>query len=53
MFAVLALILFILSWVLHAGTSSSVPAWLDWRGLALLGMASMAAHLIWPIGRRQ
>ena len=48
MLAILALVLFLLSWFLHGAAVSGMPTWINWTGLALLGLAAVAAHLVWP-----
>lgn len=52
MLAVIAVILFSVSWVLH-GSRASVPVWFDWQGLLLLGLVFVALHLIWPLPFRR
>ena len=51
MFAVIALILFVLAWFLHGADVAGMPAWFDATGLMLLGLAAVAAHLLWPLWR--
>lgn len=43
MLAVIAAILFAISWVLH-GAGAHMPVWFDVRGLALLGFVLLALH---------
>jgi hypothetical protein len=46
MFAVIAGILFLIGWLLNGiGGSAKIPVWFDWRGLLLLGLASLCVHL--------
>lgn len=52
MLAVLALILFVVSWFEHGSAATGIPVWFDWQGVALLGLACVAAHLFWPSWRR-
>jgi hypothetical protein len=52
MLAIIALVLFLLSWFLHGAQVANLPAWIDWQGLAILGLAAVAAHLMWPTWRR-
>jgi len=51
-FAVLALILFILAWFEHGSGATGIPVWFDWRSLVILGLAAVAAHLFWPMWRK-
>lgn len=50
MFAVIALILFVLSWFVHA-SHTSMPSWFDSTSLMLLGLAALALHGFWPLWR--
>jgi hypothetical protein len=50
MFAVIALILFVLSWFVH-GSHTAMPSWFDATSLMLLGLACLAAHGFWPLWR--
>jgi len=44
MLAVLAAILFAVSWVLHGIGPAHIPVWFDWQGVALLGLVSLALY---------
>lgn len=52
MFAIIALILFVLAWFEHGAHVTGMPAWFDSTGLMLLGLAALAAHGFWPLWRR-
>lgn len=51
MFAVLALVFALLSYILH-GSQASVPVWFDWTAFLIAAVAALAAHLMWPTWRR-
>ena len=52
MFAIVSLVLALFAWFEHGIKVTSVPAWIDSYALAVLALAALAAHLMWPTWRR-
>lgn len=48
MLAVVAFILFVLSFIFH-GLGIDPSAWINWEGLSVLGLAFLAWHFIAPV----
>ena len=57
MLAVIAAILFVVSWFEHGAKATGVPIWFNSEGLKIAGLVFLALSLIWhptiPVVRRQ
>ena len=46
MFAIIAVVLFVISFIVHGGAYAANNLWLDWQSLMLAGLAFLALALL-------